>query len=387
MHLIVIFLLLFSAVLSAEIYDEYKLNQDSNKSKNYFFSNDFDEIIRFDAILFEDDNLTTTGSKTLKDITYKINSYKDGKRNFFVSVIGHTQATTDDKNEKSIDSKTYANRIQNTFRDPFDTNQSRELSQNYAKKIKKYLLDNGVEENIIEIEYRKGLDIAFSDDTLEGKALSNRVMIALYVEENLDLDDDGVVNSRDFCPNTKKGIRVDKDGCKFKSIILLVDNNKNKNAIIVSTKQNSITIDSPKDYSYIKSKHDTTRLYKRMPDKDIQEIFSDVLESNDVTKFTIYFNAKEFLDSSEKFYEIIEFLSKKPDSYVLIVGHTDAKGSYKYNEELAKKRADAVAKRIKDSGVEYLYIQVESYGEYDLATKTENGVREALNRRVEVLIR
>jgi len=387
MHLIVTFFLLFSTLLSANIYDEYKLTQDINISKNYFFSNDFDEIIRFDAINFEDNNLTSSGSQTLKDITQKINSYKDEKRNFYISIIGHTMATTDDKNENTIDSDTYANRIQNSFKDSFDTNESLERSENYAKSIEKHLVDNGVDKNIIELEYRGAFDPAFSDETKESENLSNRVMVSLYIEENLDLDDDGVLNSRDYCPNTKKGIVVDLKGCKFKSIILLVENDKNHNAIEVTTKQGSRVIDTPKDYTLLKSKHDTPRLYKSMPDEKMKAIFTDVLEGSDVRKFILYFNSRDFVNEDENLLKIIDFLSTKEDAYIQIIGHSDTKGAASYNADLAQKRAEAVAQKIKESGVKYLHIQVESYGEYNLAAKTADGVREAKNRRVEVLIR
>ena len=377
MRLIVTFFLLISTLLLADI----------NKSKNYFFSNDFDEIIRFDAIVFDDNNVTATGSETLKNITQKINSYKNGKRNFYISIIGYTRATTDDKNEKSIDSSTYANRVQNLFRDSLDTNQSEELSRDYAIEIERYLVAKGIEQNIIAVEYRNGLDSAFSQESDEGRALNNRVMVSLYVEEDLDLDDDGVLNIKDYCPNTKKGIVVDIKGCKFKTIVLLADNKKSKNAITVSTKQKSITIDRVKDYTFIKSENDRPRVRKSMSDAKMKAIFSDVIQSSDVAKFTLYFNSRDFVNEDKKLVEIINFLATKEDAYIQIIGHTDSKGSAAYNEKLARKRAEMMAKKIKESGAKYLYMQVESYGEYNLAIKTANGVSESQNRRVEILIR
>ena len=387
MRLIMTFILLFCTILSANIYDEYELSQDANKSKNYFFTNDFDEIIRFDAIVFKDNNFTSSSFETLKKMREEIDLLKGGKRDFFISVIGHTQLTTDDKNEKSIDSSTYANKIQNMFRNSFDINQSEELSQNYAKEIEKYLVDKGIDKNIIAIEYRKGFDSEYSDESQDARNLSNRVMVSLYIEENLDLDDDGVLNIKDYCPNTKKGIVVDLRGCKFNTIVLLVDNEKSKNAITVSTKQKTITIGNVKDYTFIKTENDRPRVRKSMPDAKMKAIFADVLHSSDVTKFTLYFNSRDFVNEDEKLIEIINFLAKKEDAYIQIIGHTDSKGSASYNEELAKKRAEIIAKKIKESGAKYLYIQVESYGEYNLAVKTANGVSESKNRRVEILIR
>jgi len=387
MRFIVTFFLLFSTYLSANIYDEYKPNQDSNKSENYFFSEDFEEIIHFDALVFKGDTLSAKGEENLKNIIHKIDSYKNRKTNFFITVIGHTTTTTDDENENTIDSKTYANKIQNILRETFDTNQSATYSQDYATKIKQYLIDEKIDEKFIEVEYRKALDPAFSEGTKEGRELSNRVMISMYIEENLDLDDDGVVNSRDYCPKTKPGMVVDVKGCKVSSIILLGENDKEHNAIEVFTERGSRVIDSPKDYTLLKSKYDTPRLYKSMSDEKMKAIFSDVLEGGDLRRFFLYFNSRDFVNEDENLFKIINFLSIKKDAYIQIIGHTDTKGTANYNAELAQKRAEVVAKKIKDSGIEYLYIKVDSYGEYNLAVKTADGVSEAQNRRVEVLIR
>lgn len=387
MKLVILLLSLMYTLVSADIYEEYKLTQDSNKTQNYFFSGEFEEIIRFDDIIFENGMLSTSVSDSLENLREKINSYKKNKLKFYISIIGHTAATTDDMNEHVIDSDTYANKIQNIFRDSFDSNVSAGLSKSYAAKVKEYLVENNVSEKIIHLEYRSGLDNAFSDDTKASRELSNRVMVTLYAEKNLDIDDDGVVNSRDLCPGTQKGYKVDRDGCKFKTIVLLAENNKAHNAIVVSTEQNTRVIEQARDYTLIRSKNDFPRLYKSISDEDMQNIFADVLESNDVKAFTIYFNSKDFLNVNIKLNEIIEFIKNNKESYIQIIGHTDSIGSRAYNEGLAKKRADVVAQKIKESGVEYLYMQVESYGENNLAVKTPDGVSEALNRRVEILIR
>ena len=387
MRFIIILTLLISTYLSASTNNNYKLSPDINKSKEYFFSHDFDEIIRFDAIMFADNNLSTSGLKTLKEMTQQISSLKEGKRNFFISVLGHARKTTDNKNENRIDSDIYANKIQNNFRDTFDTNQSLDRSESYAQRVVKHLVEEGVDKNLIELEYRGSYDSLYSQRTKENKSLSSRVMISLYIEENLDLDDDGVVNSRDFCPYTKEGIVVDDKGCKFKSIILLAEHTKGSNAIEITTKHSSTVIDTPKDYTLLKSEDDAPRLYKSMPDEKMNAIFSDVEKSSKMTKFILYFNSRDVVNEDEDFSKVIEYLSINKDAYIQIIGHTDTKGTAVYNEELAHERAEIVAQKIRDSGAKYLHIQVESYGEYNLAVKTANGVGEALNRRVEVLIR
>lgn len=387
MKLFSLFFFLLSSLIKAEIYTPYALYGDSDTTKNYFFDNNFDEIIRFEPILFNTKELDDKSKKSLDKISQKIDFYKDAKRNFHISIIGHTKSTTDDKNEKKIDSDTYANKIQNIFRDTFDQNASIHLSKSYAQKVKQYLIGKNIDDKIISLEYRGGLDSAYSNETAQSRSLSNRVMVTLYIDENLDLDDDGVPNSKDYCPNTKKGVIVAKNGCKFKTLILLVENNKDHNAIDVSTQQGSQLIDQPNDYTFVNSKSDTPRLYKSMSDEEIQHIFPDLLHSNELKKYTIYFNGTNALNEEKQLAKIKEFLSTKKSAIIHIIGHTDTKGTETFNDNLAQLRANHIAHQIKNLGLDYLKMEIESYGEYNLAVKTPDGVREAKNRRVEILIR
>ncbi len=389
MRLIVSIILLLPTLLLADIYEEYQLSTkgDLSYKQDYFFEGEFDEIIRFKPLIFAPNTLGNDLNKTLEYISKKSNSYKDSKRKFYISIIGHSDVRIEDENEKRIESDTYVNKIQNILRDFSDINESIALSRKNAQKVKKYLLKQGIAENNIGLEYRDAKDQLYSGETQESRDLSRRVMVTLYVEENLDLDRDGVVNSRDFCPDTKAGVVVDRDGCKFKTLILLAENKKNNNAIEISTVQGSRLIDTPRDYTFIKSKNDTPKLYKSMPKERINQIFSDVVESHDVTTFTIYFNNADFINEQAQFSKIIKFLSQKEDAYIQIIGHTDTKGSFAFNNKLAQKRAEIVAQKIIESGVKYLYMEVNSYSEHNLAVKTPDGVSEAMNRRVEVLIR
>ena len=82
----------------------------------------------------------------------------------------------------------------------------------------------------------------------------------------------------------------------------------------------------------------------------------------------------------------VAFVKKYPDSKVSVEGHTDSKGTDKYNLKLSQRRADAVKKYLVDKGEKADRITAEGKGEaYPIAdNKTEKGRFE--NRRVEVLI-
>ena len=75
-----------------------------------------------------------------------------------------------------------------------------------------------------------------------------------------------------------------------------------------------------------------------------------------------------------------------PNSLVDVMGHTDSTGSDAYNEDLSKRRADAVAGYLTLRGVSRARIATIGYGErYPVAENaTEEG--RARNRRVEIKI-
>jgi outer membrane protein OmpA-like peptidoglycan-associated protein len=82
----------------------------------------------------------------------------------------------------------------------------------------------------------------------------------------------------------------------------------------------------------------------------------------------------------------VAFVKKYPDSKVVVEGHTDSRGTDKYNQKLSERRADAVKKYLVDKGDKTERITAEGKGEADpiADNKTDKGRFE--NRRVEVLI-
>lgn len=82
----------------------------------------------------------------------------------------------------------------------------------------------------------------------------------------------------------------------------------------------------------------------------------------------------------------VAFVKKYPDSKVVVEGHTDSRGTDKYNMKLSQRRADAVKKYLVDKGNKTERITAEGKGEGSpiADNKTEKGRFE--NRRVEVLI-
>jgi len=80
------------------------------------------------------------------------------------------------------------------------------------------------------------------------------------------------------------------------------------------------------------------------------------------------------------------FLQKYPDSKAVLVGHTDSRGSEKYNLKLSQRRADAVKKYLADKGEKTDQITTEAKGESEPIADNKTKEGQFLNRRVEVLI-
>lgn len=84
--------------------------------------------------------------------------------------------------------------------------------------------------------------------------------------------------------------------------------------------------------------------------------------------------------------QLAQFLTEHSDRRVQIDGFTDSVGSDAYNEELSRRRADAVKAALVSRNVDPARISTEGYGKaYPVASNNDSGGRQ-LNRRVEVVI-
>jgi OmpA-OmpF porin, OOP family len=68
-------------------------------------------------------------------------------------------------------------------------------------------------------------------------------------------------------------------------------------------------------------------------------------------------------------------------------GYTDTSGTPRYNQGLSIRRAQAVAAELVKDGVPRSAISIQGFGDTHLLVPTGPGVREAQNRRVEIIIR
>lgn len=91
-------------------------------------------------------------------------------------------------------------------------------------------------------------------------------------------------------------------------------------------------------------------------------------------------------EARENLDELAASLEEYDDSDLLIVGHTDAKGTESYNQDLSERRSQAARRYLASRGVDSARIDIRGRGEYEPVASNETESGRQLNRRVEVAI-
>lgn len=95
-------------------------------------------------------------------------------------------------------------------------------------------------------------------------------------------------------------------------------------------------------------------------------------------------------DIQPRFYHTLNAVSRVlahyPSTYVDVNGHTDAVGSYGYNQALSERRADAVADYLADRSVNPVRMHVQGFGKTEPVASNATVQGRAANRRVEIIL-
>ena len=141
---------------------------------------------------------------------------------------------------------------------------------------------------------------------------------------------------------------------------------------IISTQENEKKILNNKDNNLENETKDEVTIVTKNENKELMQI--------------IYFDFDKFNLSEVSKDKIKKFLNNYSNviNEYLIVGHTDTKGTNKYNLSLSIKRAEIVKEILINYGIKQSSIKILGKGEESLAVNTPDDTKQPANRRVEI---
>ncbi|MCK4440533.1 MAG: OmpA family protein [Sulfurovaceae bacterium] len=177
-----------------------------------------------------------------------------------------------------------------------------------------------------------------------------------------------------------------------KTTIVLGDNGKSHNAIIVSTDKGSVKLDKVGTFVELKDKEKAPSKIKKMSKEEMQKKFADVIASvpPKPLSYMLYFksNSSNLTEKSKKLLKIVlKSIQDRTPCMVDIIGHTDTVGSNKQNIEVSLKRARYISSIIKKMNTKIVALSTKGYGEENLLVKTADNVTQDKNRAVEIFIK
>lgn len=207
-----------------------------------------------------------------------------------------------------------------------------------------------------------------------------------------DSDNDGVVDSKDQCPMTPAGVRVDANGCSIDDdndgVLNNVDQCPNTPAgtkvdatgCAIKDSDNDGVVDSkdmcPDTQAGVKVDAKGCTVF----DEETVEITLRVLFDNE--------SAVVKMPKDPEISEFAEFMKQYPSTTAVIEGHTSAPGSEAYNMDLSKRRAANFKEVMVDMyGIEGSRLETIGYGETQLLDNGKNAEAHRVNRRISVTVK
>jgi len=112
-----------------------------------------------------------------------------------------------------------------------------------------------------------------------------------------------------------------------------------------------------------------------------QEVVKQLVSSTYNFKFD---NSALTEDAKSELSQFAQYLAQNSEAKVHVEGYADARGKPEYNIGLGMRRAESVAKYLKENGVQDSQIEVRSFGSERLADMGDSAEANAANRRAVV---
>jgi outer membrane protein OmpA-like peptidoglycan-associated protein len=129
-----------------------------------------------------------------------------------------------------------------------------------------------------------------------------------------------------------------------------------------------------------------------LTDPDVRRLFGSAIDALPAPElvFLLHFDEGSRIltaDSQAKIPAIINAIRERSSTSITVTGHTDTIDTPVRNYQVGLERAQNVAKLLLEAGVKASDLSFSSHGDTDLLMKTDRGVPNAENRRVEVIVR
>ena len=217
---------------------------------------------------------------------------------------------------------------------------------------------------------------------LAGAAI-NSLICAVLANEN-DADGDGVSDDLDRCPETPKGMKVDKDGCPLDSDGDGVPDSADEcpdtpKGFKVDAKGCPVDADGDGVLNGLDKCPDTPPGTK-VDKTGCPEVGEPLLVIENVE---FMFDRTDILDAYRfKLATAVEILNNHPKFKVKLVGHTDSIGTDEYNNDLSLRRAKSVREYLVTHGIDEGRMDVAGKGESEPVAPNTTDAERMKNRRV-----
>jgi len=217
-----------------------------------------------------------------------------------------------------------------------------------------------------------------ADEIACGKGMADFVKNVFFAASG-DRDGDGVMDPKDRCPGTPKGVRVDKNGCPPDSdgdgVYDYLDACPGT-PMGIKVDEKGCPLDSDGDGVW-DSRDKCPGTYKGAK---VNEMGCWVIEgvNFDTAKWDIKPSFYPGLD------DIVEVLNKNPSLKLEVQGHTDNVGTKAYNQGLSQKRAESVVDYLAQKGIDKARLTSVGYGLTRPMADNSTEQGRAQNRRVQL---
>lgn len=136
-------------------------------------------------------------------------------------------------------------------------------------------------------------------------------------------------------------------------------------------------------------------LFVRESNHQNRDLLLVKLKLNEIFKLeNVYYDFDKWnirTDAASELDKLVSFLKQNPGVKIELGSHTDCRGTHRYNERLAERRAESAVKYINEKGISKEIISAKGYGETKLVNQCSDGVNcseeeHQNNRRTEIKI-